>query len=61
MSVTGTFDVLRIVEQARLLTSAPTPKMEHPIGLGLRAIISLDPTKANRGCVYRNGCRVWTS
>lgn len=45
MSVTGTFDVLRIVEQARLLTSALTPKMEHPIGLGLRSNHFLRPNE----------------
>ena len=45
MSAAGTFDIRRIVEQARALTAEPAPVPEHPIGLGLRSKHFLRPNE----------------
>ncbi len=45
MSVRATFDVRRIVEQARELTAVPMPGREHPVGLHLRDHYFLRPNE----------------
>lgn len=45
MTATGTFDIRRIVEQARILVAAPIPSPEHPIDIGLRNSHFLRPNE----------------